>query len=96
MDYKQTDKQSMYCILTWEPSAAKVIKSYSDRLLALERFYRKLNSRYFSLEFLNQANNIIGSPELSNQNLRQMGSRVPELWSNKQAVKQRLQLYIYV
>ena len=51
MDYKQTDKQSMYCILTWEPSAAKVIKSYSDRLLALERFYRKLNSRYFNLEF---------------------------------------------
>ena len=30
-----------YKVLTWEPSAAKVTKSYSRRLPALERFYRE-------------------------------------------------------
>ena len=37
-----------------------------------------------------------GSPEFSNQNLRQIGPGVPELGSDKQTDKQRLQLYIYI
>ena len=40
------NKQDDYFIyiLVWEPSAAKVTKSYSRRLPALERFYRALKS----------------------------------------------------
>ena len=40
------NKQDYYFIyiLAWEPSAAKVTKSYSRRLPALERFYRALKS----------------------------------------------------
>ena len=34
-------KEKTYKILAWEPSSAKVTKSYSRRLPALERFYRE-------------------------------------------------------
>ena len=50
-------------ILAWEPSAAKVTKSYSFRLPALERFYQKTKFSLFKVDRLNlkpqyQAKNI--------------------------------------
>ena len=45
-----------------------------------------------NLESQNRAKNI---PEFPNQNLRQIGLGVPELSSEKQTDKQRLQLFIY-
>ena len=48
-----------------------------------------------NLESQNQAKeNSRGSPEFPNQNLRQIGQRVHELWSDIQTNKQRLELNI--
>ena len=49
-------------ILSWEPSAANVTKSYSRRLPALERFYWETKFS-LNLESQNQAKNIpVGLP----------------------------------
>ena len=36
-----TEGLSLYAVLAWEPSTAKVTKSYSRRLPAFKRFYRE-------------------------------------------------------
>ena len=45
-------------MLAWEPSAAKVTKSYFRRLPALERVYQETKFSLFKLESQNQAKNI--------------------------------------
>ena len=47
-------------------------------------------------ELYNQSKNTSVFFVFSNQNLRQIGPGVHDLWSDKQIDKQRLQLYIYV
>ena len=84
-----TNKNFIIITLAWEPSAAKDTKIYSRRLPALERFYRETKVNPLNLGSQNQAKNI----PVGLLSLRQIGPGVPELWSDKQTEKQRLQLY---
>ena len=72
--------------LAWEPSAAKVTKRYSNRAVYphLNDFTSIQNISYLSrltqLRILKPSReHSRGSPGSSNQNLRQIGSGVPEL-----------------
>ena len=70
----------------WEPSVAKVTKSYSRRLPALERFYWETKFSLLSqpkLDLESQTKHFRGSPEFPNQSLRQICPGFPGL-SDKQ------------
>ena len=87
------------CNLALEPSVTQVAQRYSRRLPALERFHQEtklslLKSTYLTWNLKTNKVHSFGSPEFTNQNLRQISPGVPELWSDKQ-IKQRLQLNIY-
>ena len=78
---------SKYIILAWIPSVAQVSKSYSHR--HLNNFTGKLNfrcnSRPTQLRIPKPSQKQTRGPsEFLNQNLRQIGPEVSELWSDKQ------------
>ena len=87
----------LYFKLAWEPSAARVTKSYSRFYPHLNDFTGKLNFRNWSrptqLRIWNQT---FLSPEFPNQNLRQFGPEVPELWSDKQTYRQTEIITLYI
>ena len=80
----QIEITTLYIYTSLETSAAKVNKSYSRRLPALNDFTGKLNFRYksqptqlkISKPSLEHSRK---SPEFPNQNLMQIGPGVPEL-----------------
>ena len=68
---------------------------YSRRLPALERFYRETKSGPSQSQ--NQAKNIpVGLLSSTNQNLKQIGPGVPELWSDEQTNKQTNRDYNFI
>ena len=73
-----------YQSLAWEPSVAQVTHSHSCRLPAFGRFYLETKFSNSILNLKTELWTFCGSPELPNQNLRQIGPGVPELWSDKQ------------
>ena len=88
----------LYSVLAWEPSAAKVTKSYSRHLPALEQFYPEskfsaIKAEPLNLEFQNKAKNIpVGLP---NSPIKICGESVKGFLSYDRTNKQRLQLYKY-
>ena len=89
-------------LLAWEPSAAQVSHSYSRRLPALERFYRE--TKFLLLKSTHSTKNLKTKlrtfplvsrvPQSKFETNRSRGCRVMIEQTNKQTVKQRLQLYI--
>ena len=83
--------------LGWEPSAAKVTKSYSRRLPALEWIYREtkifaIKIDPLNLESQNKAKNIPGV--LPSYQIKIWDKSVKGFPSYDRTNKQRLQLYV--
>ena len=70
---------SNICLLGWDPSSPCSFPQNCQ--LKMSKTKLRISS-WFSAKFFNQ-------------NLKQIGPRVPDLWSDKQTDKQRLQLYIF-
>ena len=74
----------MLSTIAWKPSAAKVTKSYSRRLPALERFFRETKFSLFkSTHSTKTLKTRLGTfpwvSRVPNQNVRAIGPGVPEL-----------------